>query len=157
MVARPSNWWEGSMKKSILAVLAIALSFGLGPVTGSAKTSAARRPSAHQNGTPATPKPPAAKPQDNADEPENDVTLYLTTDQKARIKAIRDDADLQLQAAEKDTALTPEQRERRVKAIRKATRAQVFAVLTLDQQKTWSAEQREKREAKAAPPQPKSP
>jgi Spy/CpxP family protein refolding chaperone len=141
------------MKKGIPAVLAIALGFGLGlATTGYAISPAARHASAQQNGTPAPSKPPVAKPQGNADEPENDVTLYLTTDQKARIKAIRNDADLQVQAAEKDATLTPEQRERRVKAIRKATRAQVFAVLTPDQQKTWSAEQREKREAKSSPP-----
>jgi Spy/CpxP family protein refolding chaperone len=114
---------------------------------------------AQQGATPAPSQPsskPTGKQAGNADEPENDAALYLTTDQKARIKAIRDDADQQIQAAEKDATLTPEQRERRVKAIRKATRAQVFAVLTPDQQKTWSAEQREKREAKAAPPPPKS-
>jgi Spy/CpxP family protein refolding chaperone len=120
-----------------------------------------------QNGaSPATPQEPAAKPAaadkpastraGNADAPEDDPALYLTTDQKARIKAIRDDAELQIQAAEKDATLTPEQKERRIKGIRKATRAQVFAVLTPDQQKTWSAEQREKREAKAAAPPPKA-
>lgn len=94
---------------------------------------------------------PASKPtgaQGNADAPENDPNLNLTTDQLAKIKAIRDDAEVQVQAAEKDTTLTTEQKERRIKGIRKTTRAQVFAVLTPEQQKTWSAEQREKREAK---------
>jgi periplasmic protein CpxP/Spy len=115
-------------------------------------------PTRAQQSSPATPpsKPPATRPQGNADEPENDAALYLTEDQKTRIKAIRADADLQIQAAAKDPALAPEQKDRRVKQIRKATRAQVFAVLTPDQQKTWSAQQREKREAKAAPPPPKA-
>lgn len=97
-----------------------------------------------------TSKDPALKPQGNADDPENYASLMLTEDQKARIKAIRDDAALQIAAAQKDKALTDEQKERRIKEIRKATRAQVFAVLTPDQQKTWSYEQRQRREAKSA-------
>ncbi|MGA8224223.1 MAG: hypothetical protein WB780_21430 [Candidatus Acidiferrales bacterium] len=136
------------MKSTIARLLPLALLIALGLAS----------PTSAQQTTPATSpsKPPATKPQGNADEPENDTTLYLTDDQKARIKSIRADADLQIQAAEKDATLTPEQKERRVKLIRKTTRAQVFAVLTPDQQKTWSAEQREKREAKSAPPPPKA-
>ena len=98
----------------------------------------------------ATTKDPALKPQGNADDPENYPSLMLADDQKARIKAIRDDAALQIATAQKDKTITDEQKERRIKEIRKATRAQVFAVLTPDQQKTWSYEQRQRREAKSA-------
>jgi Spy/CpxP family protein refolding chaperone len=138
------------MKPTITHLLSLALLCALGMST----------PASAQQSTP-TPPPKAATPSKaapsgklygNADEPENNATLYLTDDQKTRIKAIRADADQQIQAAEKDPALTPEQKDRRVKQIRKATRAQVFAVLTPDQQKIWSAEQREKREAKSSPP-----
>ena len=95
---------------------------------------------------------PAAKPYGNADAPENDPALQLTDDQKARIKTIRDDANQQIQAIQKDASLTSDQKERKVKLIRKTTRAQVFAVLTPDQQKTWSWEQHEKRDAKSQSP-----
>jgi Spy/CpxP family protein refolding chaperone len=135
-------------------LLAILLVWA-GPALAQEQNQAPPRPP-QLAGPQATPsdKPAPPKAQGNADAPEDDPNLYLTTEQKAKIKAIRDDAELQVQAAEKDTTLTPEQRERRIKGIRKATRAQVFAVLTPDQQKTWSAEQREKREAKKQPPKP---
>jgi Spy/CpxP family protein refolding chaperone len=136
------------MKPTVTHLLPLALLLALGmPAPASAQQSTPTPPP--KAATPSKDAPPA-KHYGNADEPENDATLYLTDDQKARIKAIRADADQQIQAADKDPALTPEQKERRVKQIRKATRAQVFAVLTPDQQKTWSAEQREKREAKSS-------
>ncbi len=102
----------------------------------------------------ATSKDAALKPQGNADDPENYPSLMLTDDQKTRIQAIRADASAQIAAAQKDKTLTDEQKERRIKEIRKATRAQVFAVLTPDQQKTWSYEQRQRREAKSASKKP---
>lgn len=114
---------------------------------------------AQQSGTPPPPAKPgdaAAKPANSAagrpDAIENDVTLHLTDDQKAKIKAIRDDADLQVQAVGKDTTLTDDQKERRVKLIHKETRAKVFAVLTPDQQKTWGAEQHERHDARSSKP-----
>jgi Spy/CpxP family protein refolding chaperone len=114
---------------------------------------------AQQNSTAPPPKAaapskdaPAAKPYGNADAPENDPALQLTDDQKAKIKSIRDDANQQVQATQKDATLTDDQKERKIKQIRKVVRAQVFAVLTPDQQKTWSGEQHERREAKSQPP-----
>lgn len=95
---------------------------------------------------------PASAVSSRPDAIENDVTLHLTDDQKAKIKAIRDDAELQMQAVGKDTTLTEEQKERRVKLIHKETRAKVFAVLTPDQQKTWGAEQHERHEARSSKP-----
>jgi Spy/CpxP family protein refolding chaperone len=137
------------MKPTIALLLPFALLVAL------AQAAPAR---AQQNGSPAPPKAAApskeaaAKPYGNADVPENDPTLQLTDDQKAKIKVIRDDANQQIQAAEKDTSLTADQKERKIKLIRKTARAQVFAVLTPDQQKTWSWEQHEKHEARSQPP-----
>jgi Spy/CpxP family protein refolding chaperone len=86
-----------------------------------------------------------AKPSSNPDAIENDDSLNLTQDQKDKIKAIRDDARKQKQDVEKDKTLTPDQQTKQLKDITKQTRAQVFAVLTPEQQKAWSAEQRERR------------
>ena len=87
----------------------------------------------------------SAKPASNPDAIENDDSLNLTQDQKDKIKSIREDAKKQRQDIEKDKTLTPDQQTKQIKAITKQTRAQVFAVLTPEQQKTWSAEQRERR------------
>ena len=87
----------------------------------------------------------SAKPSSNPDAIENDDSLNLTQDQKDKIKSIRDDAKKQKQDVEKDKTLTPDQQTKQLKAITKQTRAQVFAVLTPEQQKAWSAEQRERR------------
>jgi Spy/CpxP family protein refolding chaperone len=87
----------------------------------------------------------SAKPASNPDAIENDDSLNLTQDQKDKIKSIREDAKKQRQDIEKDKTLTPDQQTKQIKAVTKQTRAQVFAVLTPEQQKAWSAEQRERR------------
>ncbi len=87
----------------------------------------------------------SAKPASNPDAIENDDSLNLTQDQKDKIKSIREDARKQKQDVEKDKTLTPDQQTKQLKDITKQTRAQVFAVLTPEQQKAWSAEQRERR------------
>jgi Spy/CpxP family protein refolding chaperone len=97
------------------------------------------------------PKPsqaPTTKAPRDVDSPETDESLNLSQDQKDKIKAIRDDAQQQILDAQKDTTLTDEQKQARLKKIRKTERAQVFGVLTPEQQKTWAAEQRERREAR---------
>jgi Spy/CpxP family protein refolding chaperone len=103
------------------------------------------------------PKPsqaPATKAPRDVDSPETDESLNLSQDQKDKIKAIRDDAQQQLLDVQKDTTLSDEAKQARIKKIRKTERAQVFGVLTPEQQKTWAAEQRERREArKQAAPQ----
>lgn len=138
------------MKPSMTRLLPIALLVGL---------AVAAPAIAKQNSTTSPPKAaapskdaPAAKPYGNADAPENDPVLQLTDDQKVKIKSIRDDASQQIQAAQKDITLTDDQKDRKVKQIRKVARAQVFAVLTPEQQKTWSGEQHERRGAKVPPP-----
>lgn len=96
----------------------------------------------------------SAKPQGkasgkmDADAPENDDALHLTDEQKEKIKSIREDAKQRVLDVQKDTSLSDDVKERKVKQIRKETRAQVFAVMTPDQQRQWIAEQRGRREAK---------
>ena len=96
----------------------------------------------------------SAKPQGKAsgktdgDTPENDDALHLTDEQKEKIKSIREDAKQRVLDVQKDTSLSDDVKERKVKLIRKETRAQVFAVMTPDQQQQWIAEQRARREAK---------
>ena len=92
----------------------------------------------------------SAKPSSNPDAIENDDSLNLTPDQKDKIKSIREDARKQKQDIEKDKTLTPDQQAKQIKDITKQTRAQVFAVLTPEQQKTWSDQQRERRMEKKA-------
>lgn len=88
------------------------------------------------------------KPASNPDALENDESLNLTPEQKDKIKSLREDAKSKKQDVEKDKTLTPDQQTRKIKQITKETRAQVFAVLTPEQQKIWSAEQRERRQEK---------
>jgi Spy/CpxP family protein refolding chaperone len=147
--------WPVPVTVLLLAFTTLSASPASGQAAGTSPTQdSATKPAPTKSPTAdkdaAAAKDPALKPQGNADDPENYASLMLTDDQKARIKAIRDDSTLQIAAAQKDKTLTDEQKERRIKEIRKATRAQVFAVLTPDQQKTWSYEQRQRREAKSA-------
>ena len=108
----------------------------------------ARSPQSAGNASSSPHTTPAKGPASSPDAIENDPALNLTQEQKDKIQTIRDAAKQQMEDAEKDKTLTDDQRTRKTKQITKETRAQVFAVLTPDQQKTWSAEQRERREAK---------
>jgi Spy/CpxP family protein refolding chaperone len=94
----------------------------------------------------------------NPDAPEEDAALNLTDDQKSKIAAIRSDAKDQMKAIQKDTTLSDEARQQKIKELHKTTRAQVWAVMTAEQQKQWAAEARAKREARhqggAAAPDP---
>jgi Spy/CpxP family protein refolding chaperone len=90
----------------------------------------------------------AAKPASNPDALENDESLNLTPEQRDKIKSLREDAKSKKHDVEKDKTLTPDQQTKQIKQITKETRAQVFAVLTPEQQKIWSAEQRERRQEK---------
>jgi Spy/CpxP family protein refolding chaperone len=84
----------------------------------------------------------------NPDAPEEDAALNLTDEQKSKIAAIRADAKDQMKAIQKDTSLTDDARQQKIKELRKTTRAQVWAVMTPDQQKQWASEARAKREAR---------
>ena len=117
------------MKRTFASLLPIALLFALSlaaPIRAQ-QSSSSTPPKDGGASKPAAPAKdaPTAKPYGNADSPENDPTLQLTDDQKARIKTIRDDANQQILAAEKDATLTDDQKERKIKLIRKTARAQV--------------------------------
>jgi Spy/CpxP family protein refolding chaperone len=84
----------------------------------------------------------------SADTPEDDATLNLTDEQKDKIKAIRDDGKQQIAALGKDSSLSDEAKQQKLKVIRKDIRRQVWGVMTPEQQKQWAAEQRELRENK---------
>jgi len=105
---------------------------------------------AAQSSSASAPSQSAAKGSSNPDAIENDDSLNLTQDQKDKIKSIREDAKKQIRDIEKDKTLTPDQQTKQIKAINKQTRAQVFAVLTPEQQKAWSEEQRQRRMEKKA-------
>jgi Spy/CpxP family protein refolding chaperone len=84
----------------------------------------------------------------SADTPEDDPTLNLTDEQKAQIKTIREDGKVEIAAMQKDSSLSAEAKQQKLKVIRKDIRRQVWGVMTPEQQKQWAAEQRELRENK---------
>jgi Spy/CpxP family protein refolding chaperone len=108
------------------------------------------------NAAPASPAPPATGRSSKGaskldpDAPENDDALHLTDEQRDKIKSIREDAKQRALDVQKDKSLSDDVKERKLKQIRKETRAQVFAVMTPDQQQQWIAEQRARRAAKRA-------
>ena len=91
-----------------------------------------------------------ASPGDKADPdtPEADDSLKLTDDQKARIKSIREDAQDQQKAMQKDKTLNDDQRQKKAKQIKMDTRKNVWGVLTAEQRTIWAEEARQRREAK---------
>jgi Spy/CpxP family protein refolding chaperone len=135
----------------------LSFAFGIAMLLGLAATAGARQ----GGSSPATP-PPSAAPSGSqsgsgaagkhgkmsADTPEDDPALHLTDDQKTKIDALRADTKDQLKAINKDTTLSDTDKEAKVKDLRKTTRAQVWAILTPDQQKIWMADARAEREAK---------
>jgi Spy/CpxP family protein refolding chaperone len=131
----------------------LSIAFGFAILVCLAPTSGARQ----DPSTPQTP-PPSAAPSGShagghhgkmsADTPEDDPALNLTDDQKSKIDAIRADTKDQMKAINKDTTLSDTDKEAKVKQLRKTSRAQVWAILTPDQQKTWMADARAEREAK---------
>ncbi|HXN71377.1 MAG TPA: hypothetical protein VN861_02360 [Candidatus Acidoferrales bacterium] len=100
--------------------------------------------------TSASAPPSQSSPGDKADPdtPEADDSLKLTDDQKTRIKSIRDDAQQQLKAMQKDKTLNDDQKQKKAKQIKMDTRKQVWSVLTAEQRTIWAEEARQRREAK---------
>ncbi len=60
--------------------------------------------------------------------------LNLTPDQKAKMKPLLLDQHKQVQAVRADASLTPEQKQGKIREIRKSTHQQVMALLTPEQQ-----------------------
>jgi len=131
-----------NINKLIFSICMVALFFGLAVTTNAQNGSAAPPPQSAMTG------PSGHHGGMDADAPELDPALNLTDDQKTKIKSIRDDAKDQMTAMKKDTALTDDQRQQKVKQLRMDTRKQIWAVMTPEQQKTWAQEQRERRQAK---------
>jgi Spy/CpxP family protein refolding chaperone len=112
-----------------------------------------------QGGTSSNPSAAANTPSSQApqgdkadpDTPEADDSLKLSDDQKARIKSIRDDAQDQLKAMQKDKTLSDDQKQKKAKQIKMDTRKQVWSVLTPEQRTIWAEEARQRREAKTHP------
>lgn len=68
-----------------------------------------------------------------------DEKLQLTADQKQKINAIWDKAEEQGRALRADESLSRDDRRAKAMELMKASRAEVRAVLTADQQKTFDA------------------
>jgi Spy/CpxP family protein refolding chaperone len=141
-------------KDTVLAAVcgvALGLGYGGAAVAQQAGGAAAGRPS----GTAPTTGSTAGSGQNaggagamSADTPEDDAALDLTDEQKAQIKTIREDGKQQIAAMQKDSSLSAEAKQQKLKVIRKDIRRQVWSVMTPEQQKQWAAEQRELREHK---------
>lgn len=131
--------------------LALTLAVAAGTQQGSSST-----PSPSPNAAPASPTPPATAHSSKGaskldpDAPENDDALHLTDEQEDKIKFIREDAKERVLDVQKDKSLSDDVKDRKLKQIRKETRAQVFAVMTPEQQQQWITEQRARRAAKRA-------
>ena len=127
---------------SMGSCLALVFGFAISASVSSAKA-ALRAQSAS-----AAPSAQAGKMDPEA--PETDTALNLTDDQKTQIAAIRSDAKDQIKAINKDKTLSDTDKENQLKALKKSTRAKVWAVLTPEQRTQWAAEAREHRQAKKA-------
>jgi Spy/CpxP family protein refolding chaperone len=130
-------------KDTVLAVVcAVALSMAVAGAAGAQQGGGSA--AGHTGGAAAASSAGAM----SADTPEDDAALNLTDEQKAQIKKIRDDGKQQIAAMEKDSSLSAEAKQQKLKVIRKDIRRQVWSVMTPEQQKQWAAEQRELREHK---------
>jgi Spy/CpxP family protein refolding chaperone len=138
---------------TLTPVLSVILGFA---VTGYAQQTGSSGESGSSNATTASSKAQTAKPTGklDAEAPENEDALHLTDEQKDKIKSIREDAKQKVLDVQKDTSLNDEAKERKVREIRKETRAQVWGAMTPDQQQQWANEQRARREARRAESKP---
>jgi Spy/CpxP family protein refolding chaperone len=91
---------------------------------------------------------PAATGHGNITSPETLESLNLTQEQRDKIKAIREDSEKQIEDVQKDATLTEAKKATKLRKIKSTTRAQIFAVLTPEQQKQWTEQQREARQSR---------
>ncbi|MFZ3331118.1 MAG: hypothetical protein WA197_10845 [Candidatus Acidiferrales bacterium] len=145
------------MKSDSAIIFAASLCLALGFATtafaqqsgsGESGSSSAAAPSTKAQQT----RRPTAKL--DAEAPENDDALHLTDEQNDKIKSIREDAKQKMLDVQKDSSLSDEAKERKVREIRKETRARVWGAMTPDQQQQWANEQRARREARHAASKP---
>lgn len=78
--------------------------------------------------------------------------LNLTDDQKVQIKQIREGARSQADAVKNDAALSADQKEAKLHAIRRDKHEQMSKVLTPEQRKMMHEKMHERRESKQAQP-----
>jgi Spy/CpxP family protein refolding chaperone len=141
---------------------AIVFTAGLGLILGFAGTGNAQQSGSSGESGSSNAAAPSSKAQQSskstgkldAEAPENDDALHLTDEQKDKIKSIREDAKQKVLDVQKDSSLSNEAKEHKVREIRKETRAQVWGAMTPDQQQQWANEQRARREARRADSKP---
>jgi Spy/CpxP family protein refolding chaperone len=80
------------------------------------------------------------------------ANLNLTDDQKAQIKQIHEGTRSKVEAVNNDSSLSADQKEAKVRDIRRDTHEQVKKVLTPDQRKQFEENMREHRESKQQQP-----
>ena len=87
---------------------------------------------------------PAQKPMDRPN-------LNLTDDQKAEMKKIHEGAKSQIDAIKNDSSLTADQKQAKIRQVRKDTHKQIEAMLTPEQRKTMREFRKEHRGEKQQP------
>jgi Spy/CpxP family protein refolding chaperone len=72
--------------------------------------------------------------------------LNLTADQKAQLKAMREDAKQQRDAIQNDASLSAEQKKAKMKELHKTQSDKMNSILTPEQQATWKANMQQMKE-----------
>lgn len=85
------------------------------------------------------------------------ASLNLSDQQKAQIKQIHENAKSRMEALQKDTSLTAEQKQAKMHELRREVRKQTSQVLTAEQRKQLRAEMRERRAQRLQKQQPAQP
>jgi periplasmic protein CpxP/Spy len=80
------------------------------------------------------------------------ANLNLTDDQKAQIKQIHEGTRSKIEAVNSDSSLSADQKQAKIRDIRRDTHEQVKKVLTPDQRKQFEENMREHRDSKQQQP-----
>jgi len=80
------------------------------------------------------------------------ANLNLTDDQKAQIKQIHEGMRSKVEAVKNDSSLSAEQKEAKIRDLRRDTHEQVKKVLTPEQRKQFEENMRERRDSKQQQP-----
>jgi len=120
------------------------------PSQSAPSQSAPSQPASGQAGASAEAPPGQARAQAQTDE---DNPLNLTDDQKAKLRPILMDGNMQLQALRNDTSMTQEQKIAKANQIREATAPKIKAILTPEQlQKLADMQQKARQQQNQSPP-----